>query len=120
MIRRPPRSTRTDTLFPYTTLFRSDGGMASATATVGDDGRSQLHDGFPVGIGHVGDQNVAGLDLVHFGDVGHDAYFARADFLADGAFGDQHFAGRFQAVARSEEHTSEIQSLMRSSYAVFS
>src|SRR3546814_5699290 len=73
MIRRPPRSTRTDTLFPYTTLFRS--------------------------IGHVGDQNVAGLDLVHFGDVGHDAYFARADFLADGASGDQHFAGRFQAVA---------------------
>src|SRR3546814_3421017 len=65
MIRRPPRSTRTDTLFPYTTLFRS---------VVG-------------GHLHVGRR------------------------LAD--------AGRRQDALRSEEHTSELQSLMRISYAVF-
>src|SRR3546814_2877649 len=93
MIRRPPRSTRTDTLFPYTTLFRS------------------------LGLGgerpdHVG----AGLQQVTM---------LRQDFR------EQHHlehAGRVRtldkrkAVAgllRSEEHTSELQSLMRISYAVF-
>src|SRR3546814_2176101 len=66
MIRRPPRSTRTDTLFPYTTLFRS---------------HELLH--------HPG--LVAGVDE----------------------------AGRGPLAGRSEEHTSELQSLMRISYAVF-
>src|SRR3546814_6642462 len=82
MIRRPPRSTRTDTLFPYTTLFRS--GVRSAGRRVSRDGcRSRC--AFPRG-GH--------------GGVG---------------------AVRSAAVApgRSEEHTSELQSLMRISYAVF-
>src|SRR3546814_3885431 len=69
MIRRPPRSTRTDTLFPYTTLFRS--------------GQQQA------------------------GEQQRDA--------ADG--GDPERAR--QGVVRSEEHTSELQSLMRISYAVF-
>src|SRR3546814_2036559 len=67
MIRRPPRSTRTDTLFPYTTLFRS--------------GRGQLHPQDPRG--------------------------------------DPRQAHRGGADQRSEEHTSELQSLMRISYAVF-
>src|SRR3546814_18375114 len=75
MIRRPPRSTRTDTLFPYTTLFRSH-----AVAIVAAE---------PPVI-------VAGEpDRAH-----------RARFVAVG-------------VLRSEEHTSELQSLMRISYAVF-
>src|SRR3546814_3074326 len=65
MIRRPPRSTRTDTLFPYTTLFRS---RHHAAGDLGDGGADGL------------------------GDEGH---------------------------RRSEEHTSELQSLMRISYAVF-
>src|SRR3546814_13398375 len=89
MIRRPPRSTRTDTLFPYTTLFRSrdfdgtvvfifqpaeEGGNAGARAMMQDG----LFDKFP----------------------------------CDAVFG-------LHNMPRSEEHTSELQSLMRISYAVF-
>src|SRR3546814_10885889 len=81
MIRRPPRSTRTDTLFPYTTLFRS-GGDQVAEAVLVD-----------------------GVDLL--GDVGQQA-------VADRIGGGVHQEGE-----RSEEHTSELQSLMRISYAVF-
>src|SRR3546814_1753953 len=92
MIRLAPRSTRTDTRFPYTTLFRS----AGAAAAVGDDRRRALHHRLPVGIGHVGDQHVAGLHAVHVVERAHHARHAR-----------------------SEEHTSELQSLMRISYAVF-
>src|SRR3546814_2849464 len=82
MIRQPPRSTRTDTLFPYTTLFRSPrrratapsraSGASSASAIASPSERQPL----------------------------------RAEF--------HHRAG-----GRSEEHTSELQSLMRISYAVF-
>src|SRR3546814_7852201 len=78
MIRRPPRSTRTDTLFPYTTLFRSvrraDLGARSRAAPRGAAGHASARRG------------------------GHD-----------------HDRGH----PRSEEHTSELQSLMRISYAVF-
>src|SRR3546814_2409886 len=79
MIRRPPRSTRTDTLFPYTTLFRS-AGLAGRPAAAG-----RRPPGLPLG-------RVAAA----LGDV-------RAGAVA----------------SRSEEHTSELQSLMRISYAVF-
>src|SRR3546814_5109261 len=68
MIRRPPRSTRTDTLFPYTTLFRSPSGRRSSPSRRGTRRRSR---------------------------------------------------GGLRDRARSEEHTSELQSLMRNSYAVF-
>src|SRR3546814_12248692 len=77
MIRRPPRSTRTDTLFPYTTLFRSfcpTGGISQASAS---DWLAEPH------VACIG-----GSWLVKNG-------------------------------VRSEEHTSELQSLMRISYAVF-
>src|SRR3546814_2564201 len=80
MIRRPPRSTLTDTLFPYTTLFRSD-----ADGVLG--GGERRHDGPGV------QQRGAAGDVV--GDAGLDR------------------------CRRSEEHTSELQSLMRISYAVF-
>src|SRR3546814_5486259 len=73
MIRRPPRSTRTDTLFPYTTLFRS---------------RQARQEGRP-----------------------------RAVLGGRGTFGG--LAGEQRGYRRSEEHTSELQSLMRISYAVF-
>src|SRR3546814_3958271 len=79
MIRRPPRSTRTDTLFPYTTLFRSGG-----VILVEDD------------LAAVGDRAAAGRGRADAGGI------ARAADLD-----------------RSEEHTSELQSLMRISYAVF-
>src|SRR3546814_8093938 len=95
MIRRPPRSTRTDTLFPYTTLFRSElelglvADLAEQTVMLVEpvEHRSRHIEG-----------NLRGEQ---FGEVGH------------GSTG----AGR--NVRRSEEHTSELQSLMRISYAVF-
>src|SRR3546814_4893627 len=78
MIRRPPRSTRTDTLFPYTTLFRS----------VRPEARRQMDDRRNAADGHGRARTVR-----------VPAISARP--------------------ARSEEHTSELQSLMRISYAVF-
>src|SRR3546814_9503937 len=90
MIRRPPRSTRTDTLFPYTTLFRSTmrqliwlNGVASY-----EDAVMEL-----VGTGVI-DQARVGI-----------AGYSRGSQMVN--------------VTRSEEHTSELQSLMRISYAVF-
>ena len=64
--------------------------VAGAAAAVGDDRRGALHDRLPVRVGHVGDQHVAGLDLVHFLRVADDADRADADLLADGTAGGQH------------------------------
>src|SRR3546814_5802636 len=89
MLRRPPRSTRTETLFPYTTLFRSMGDPA------GRERRS---------LGPVPAE----------GTRHHGRHHARPDHA--GAYWG---ATAFPAQARSEEHTSELQSLMRISYAVF-
>src|SRR3546814_1008279 len=92
MIRRPPRSTRTDTLFPYTTLFRS--------RPVGD--RLRLGPRF---------EGIA--QRVHI-RIGSDTRIPKQiprPAARAAAFED--------AIARSEEHTSELQSLMRISYAVF-
>src|SRR3546814_7772344 len=82
MIRRPPRSTRTDTLFPYTTLFRSP------LQNFFLDRYAQAYR----------------AEIAHFAEIveGHTVPLAGYD---DGV--------------RSEEHTSELQSLMRISYAVF-
>src|SRR3546814_8362048 len=88
MIRRPPRSTRTDTLFPYTTLFRSP------------EGREPAGERRPPRAHHHG----VGTDAVA---DDHRDRVRTADQPAP--------AGR----ERSEEHTSELQSLMRISYAVF-
>src|SRR3546814_5551580 len=87
MIRRPPRSTRTDTLFPYTTLFRS----VSAPP-----GHYLVLAGAGSGKTRVLTHRIAWLNGV-FGVPVHGIF----------------------AVTRSEEHTSELQSLMRISYAVF-
>src|SRR3546814_4540767 len=84
MIRRPPRSTRTDTLFPYTTLFRSAG-----------TGRGICASGRLAAIWHRARPGVEGEEIR------------------------QAMAGGGDAFRRSEEHTSELQSLMRISYAVF-
>src|SRR3546814_1498428 len=79
MIRRPPRSTRTDTLFPYTTLFRSVGGGLLGIPVDLPDGVIDIDEPDPTGAA----------------------------------------AGQQPRHPRSEEHTSELQSLMRISYAVF-
>src|SRR3546814_3190148 len=103
MVRRPPRSTRTDTLFPYTTLFRSRVGAFAllswrAVGNVGGDG-----------IGRAGCRC---LWLAHRLSGGRHTRCRPCPLFAAG------FARTAQG-ARSEEHTSELQSLMRISYAVF-
>src|SRR3546814_6358271 len=88
MIRRPPRSTRTDTLFPYTTLFRSD-------------------EAFPAY--HFSETDA--LERISRTGLGMTAATSRTE-------SPDSFSGGNSA-SRSEEHTSELQSLMRISYAVF-
>src|SRR3546814_4538419 len=96
MIRRPPRSTRTDTLFPYTTLFRSIGCFAARFRT-----RATTDGPYP--------SAPAAACVVH-------------RHMGAERCRDRHGGARDQSGAsglRSEEHTSELQSLMRISYAVF-
>src|SRR3546814_2488547 len=106
MIRRPPRSTRTDTLFPYTTLFRSyNGGLPEAWVSI----------------------NAKLVQMPRRAIVASQSFGAKVTAEADTlqavvtAFDDA--AGkvlrRLVEWTRSEEHTSELQSLMRISYAVF-
>src|SRR3546814_6737071 len=120
MIRRPPRSTRTDTLFPYTTLFRS---LAD-----------RHHDPPPVGIAgehrrlhqrRVGDRV---SNLTRLGATGRLADLDRDEACCSLAVAyDRLFEfdanltnrARDQWEVRSEAHTSELQPLMRISYAVF-
>src|SRR3546814_9521069 len=98
MIRRPPRSTRTDTLFPYTTLFRTRHHrwrqMAERADKRSRSRRSRRRD-------RRGNRNRRQHVAIGDADVQPD--------VQSGAAGHR----------RSEEHTSELQSLMRSSYAVF-
>src|SRR3546814_1736497 len=93
MIRRPPRSTRTDTLFPYTTLFRS----AFRQSVPAGEQRPLQPAGHPRGL-------VRGTRQLRLRQ-------SRPFVDRDGRSGCPH--------RRSEEHTSELQSLMRISYAVF-
>src|SRR3546814_6992789 len=115
MIRRPPRSTRTDTLFPYTTLFRSGLALpdaaADAAAAIGGerDEERDVERWFLRGADRQGD---GGGDGCEQGDEQRQRK-PLAERLAHVGH-----AGRAQ-VDRSEEHTSELQSLMRISYAVF-
>src|SRR3546814_1146016 len=89
MIRRPPRSTRTATLFPYTTRFRSTSGWSARTATAVAPSRCR----------RACSRRSAARNRID--PVG--AHLGAMAFAAN----------------RSEEHTSELQSLMRISYAVF-
>src|SRR3546814_1998944 len=86
MIRRPPRSTRTDTLFPYTTLFRSLQSRQNSHYAARSMFRSVSRPGLPLG------REPKRSAMVCFNS---------------------------SSESRSEEHTSELQSLMRISYAVF-
>src|SRR3546814_7149179 len=90
MILRPPRSTRTDTLFPYTTLFRSEA------------------------LGHVRSQREPPAPHDHH----QEDHYERRHPVEAGDLVLAQEVGDLIAV-RSEEHTSELQSLMRISYAVF-
>src|SRR3546814_7548247 len=109
-MRRPPtRSTRTDTLVPYTTLFRSTafGLMAPiGVLYVGPGDRDSV--GCAAGPVHA----IHRLEIV--GRAGHGGAFA-ADSLERRGY----YLADIRTHRRSEEHTSELQSLMRISYAVF-
>src|SRR3546814_4465882 len=95
MLRRPPRSTRTDTLFPYTTLFRSTTDQRAVRVTSRGIVLTSIN-------GDVGE--IICLDVFAL-EFNSDRTLVQGD---DG-----------RTVRRSEEHTSELQSLMRISYAVF-
>src|SRR3546814_5257981 len=120
MIRRPPRSTRTDTLFPYTTLFRS----AAAQAVVDRITAAGFSDYYIVAAGEEANSVALGLYGSEEPARRHQAALHAAGFTevrAD-AMGDAPPPVTWIDVAsatRSEEHTSELQSLMRISYAVF-
>src|SRR3546814_5062731 len=105
MIRRPPRSTRTDTLVPYTALFRSD--RRVLILVDGDDGLRILHPRKVLDRARNADRDIdfRGDDLARLADLVIVGDIARIDYQV--------------GQTRSEEHTSELQSLMRISYAVF-
>src|SRR3546814_10615130 len=105
MIRRPPRSTRTDTLVPYTTLFRS-------RLHPFDCGQSRVGDsptGLPARAVHAAERLKCQLRRPKV--VGRQSLQQRPCVVRE--------ARQPRLWVRSEEHTSELQSLMRISYAVF-
>ena len=77
----------------------NDGCVAGATTAVGDNGAGALHDGFPVGIGHVCDQHITGLHFVHFSGAVHQTHWACSHLLANGSTTRQNLASTFQHVA---------------------
>src|SRR3546814_7420548 len=101
MLRRPPRSTRTDTLFPYTTRFRSDDGTVAGQNTF-EDG-----DDVPQQDRHQRDEHRAEDRASQAAQPTNDDHGQILDRQVE------------LELLRSEEHTSELQSLMRISYAVF-
>src|SRR3546814_8854478 len=129
MIRRPPRSTRTDTLFPYTTLFRSvPAGATEVAFQLLDDLAVAAHRAVQALQVAVDDEHQV-VQALAAGD-GNRAQalglvgLAVAEEAPDLAVGLGHQAAAFQVIevarlVRSEAHTSELQSLMRISYAVF-
>src|SRR3546814_2243510 len=119
MIRRPPRSTRTDTLFPYTTLFRSEAFVDYTAQTYGVDpakiratlAQAEYKQSIIDAISRPAEKVRPWRDYrpIFMNDArirGGKAFYAENRAALDD-------------IARSEEHTSELQSLMRISYAVF-
>src|SRR3546814_9008134 len=108
MIRRPPRSTRTDTLFPYTTLFRSAYAAWPASNIANERNFALQTAAFPGGqFVAVAGKTIIGYATSLIVQIDADSpWHSHAEMTGFGTF-------------RSEEHTSELQSLMRISYAVF-
>src|SRR3546814_9559249 len=118
MIRRPPRSTRTDTLFPYTTLFRSVVVGFPANDFAGQEpGTNEEISSFC--------STNYGVDfpmfskLVATGEGRHPLYSALIEAQPKATPADEDMREKLKGYGRSEEHTSELQSLMSISYAVF-
>src|SRR3546814_1482617 len=118
MIRRPPRSTRTDTLFPYPTLFRSVGSAISP-------GRSHAYRG--AGMPKIDEKLLPVFEDVLRRNAGEVEFHQAVEEVLEslGCVIAKHPDYMSRALIerlceqRSEEHTSELQSLMRNSYAVF-
>src|SRR3546814_9945068 len=113
MIRLPPRSTRTDTLLPYTTLFRSEPHVIFPGNVQGRTIRETGAKGavlVAVDDGEVASVERIELDVIRWVRLDVNCAEARMDEGGDLLR---------SALVRSEEHTSELQSLMRISYAVF-
>src|SRR3546814_1828401 len=109
MIRRPPRSTLTDTLFPYTTLFRSveaDSSAAEAPSPEEEAEHAQRAELLQAAILDLPPKCRRVYLLRHRYNLSHAQIATRCGIS-------------IKTVERSEEHTSELQSLMRISYAVF-
>src|SRR3546814_5129029 len=107
MIRRPPRSTRTDTLFPYTPLFRSDVTLYEAGARIG--GQALLAQLLP------GRAEFGGIVT----NLAREMELAGVKVVTNTKIERARIEQEKPDAVRSEEHTSELQSLMRISYAVF-
>src|SRR3546814_8250978 len=111
MIRRPPRSTRTDTLFPYTTLFRSAAGDVKGLLFT-------LNEGIHGNIDGMGNERL--YQKARFGTKRLiEDYVAEVVAALDRIAASRAIPREEKRDFRSEEHTSELQSLMRISYAVF-
>src|SRR3546814_7705222 len=126
MIRRPPRSTRTDTLFPYTTPCPIEAGWRRAVhppkrqqmsrAVDNGDAQANVH---PLGFVDGGFQRHFRTPAGQGGDLCCQAHLGFVRSRSIGVDGIMWAARAQRPQGRSEEHTSELQSLMRISYAVF-
>src|SRR3546814_3113400 len=137
MIRRPPRSTRTDTLFPYTTLFRSNGNHTLSAVAYDAAGNAGVSPTVSFTVSNVSvDTTAPSVSAAVTGNSGSISFTAtasdnvgvtRVDFIVDNVVKGSDTSGPYALAldsttlsnTRSEEHTSELQSLMRISYAVF-
>src|SRR3546814_8628858 len=125
MIRRPPRSTRTDTLFPYTTLFRSipsnvvDLGLVyEANVTHGDDGKRLVEVKMTLTAPGCGMGEILVDDVRSKLEMIPTVAEADVELVFDPPWNRNMMSESAKLETRSEEHTSELQSLMRISYAV--
>src|SRR3546814_8825830 len=113
MLRRPPESTRTDTLFPYTTLFRSDDQRRARRRRLDGEAAHRRSGGAGIAARRGGLSGNSRLKAEH--GMGNSIWTGARPERDE--FSHRHIGP--SDAERSEEHTSELQSLMRNSYAVF-